>query len=403
MGAGRIQGWAGVMAISLAAVVVHAEEADWAATLVDQLRAARDDADEHAAVLGTVSTALTTRLAKGDPLPKAFELLMSHIEAACKSDVHEVRAAAWRAAAAACSSRGCATLKSALAGTHDAEEMQRRAAAVAVAVRLSRCAGAHMVLLDNLSELWRSAPAGSVARAEVRAALETCARATGTDAISDRPSKRARDALLQSFQRTLEATTDPTLRADVLLALALAPTEPSRRVLTKWFRDPKHYVEGDVLLVIEGLGETGDPAAVPFLLGQVADTKPAVLTAAVVSLHKCSAEAHREHCSALFDVLATGLAKEARFLRAIMDSKRKEREPLIARARGLYAGLGRARSVHALLWKIVDANSDLFEGKRPVPPPRGMIKPAKPGQGNVVTIEDWAAWWKGARKHARRR
>ena len=390
----------GLLALPSPAV---AGDAAWLEAPLAAVRAAEGTPSKHAQALSELGAALAAHLPEAASPPKGVLAALPLIEAACGRKDNEIRYAGWRAAAAISHARGEKCLAAAFAAMPGDQAGQADAFALSEAVRLSRSATSMMLALAHIPRLWAAAPAASQARASVRGLLEAAARATGTAPISERPEARARTALLRAYAKVLPKVSEQRLREDLLIALALAPARAPRTLLARWFKEDHPGREAELLLVLAALGDAGDSEAVPFLLAHVPDTQPAVAAACIVALHKCEPSAYRQHVRLLGDVLAGGLAKESKFLSAIMDSKRKEREPLLARARAIFGSLSRAQSVHALLWKVVDANAEIFADRKPPPPSRGLSKRAVPGGGNVVTILDWGLWWKAVRKHARRR
>ena len=388
--------------------VAHGSEsvtkgATWAADLNRELEAAHHDPATFAAALSRAADQFVMRVAEDPPNKREMDPLMVRIKEAAKDKrVPAIRHAAWRAAAASSHSLGLRVVQDSLKFVCSSASNEADANALADAVRDGRCAACHSLFLKFVERMWRAHDSDK-ARKSLRAALEKSALAVGAAPISDRKREKARAALVASFRKTLSSVREPAVRQEVLLALALAPNRPARGLLSEWFESRKAPRGEELVLVVSALGDAGDPGVIPFLRSMIMGSEPNVLAETVRSLHRCKPEALRVDPRAMFDALIRGLAEESKRLTALWDSKHKDRETLVARGNALYRSLPRKQGHHALLWKIIDANADLFMGLTPTPPSRGMIKQAKGGGGNVVTVVDWGEWWKVVRKKVRRR
>jgi hypothetical protein len=272
---------------------------------------------------------------------------------------------------------------------------------VGTAMEGSRCGGADALVLDHAEVLWRETSGDAKALESFRGIVASAISGLDRGLLQDADPAAAADRVSKAAAKALERAPDAAFAKEIALALAKSPAGPPRRVLTGWLTSRKGIPADTLLAVIGALGDAGDPEAVPPLLAEIPGTPGKVFKAAYDAIRRCSEEALKAKVKEILDTLIPVIREDLRTYAAIKESNRKEVPLLLDRAQSIAGHLGTPEHFHSVLWKVVDANQDLF-ARAPPPPPRSGLKRALAGSSPVVDIEDWFEWWKTARSFARR-
>ena len=396
-----------LVSLLCAAPALARPDAEWIASCRERLQEAAGAADPSATLPGALKAVAGALREHRSSVRKVSELdpILAAIERASRSAHAETRREAWAAAAASGAPAGLAILETGMkqAKSHPAAVMD-----MLDAIRMASNGPAHSWMLVRVERV--RAWAYSLSGTKLEAAWQLFEHTLDACVASVGESKDAEArTVAKELSRALRETTGAT-QADVAAATARSPAPAVRKILRTWIAKAKKLPDATLIAVLQNLPLAGDDAAVPIIMGQLRETQPAVLEAALLAFWNLKPKILRARGKAIVRETAKLVDAEYRERRVL--TQRGRRSPkqearlefLNARQtawvsakledsppKPLPSGAQGILGFTALWWRIVDLE------------PKGMRAPQPAKNARLKYLSNraqlsWDAWMSWAKK-----